>query len=137
MIFTYSHLAVLDVKPYVPQYDNPSLRRKDFQGEGEDSLQQQQEGEDGELRSPAWVGDPAADLEVSFTPRAERDLRGFAGPEEEGGGGEMAKLQDLKDWRELRRSIADILRADPRLGETDFFFAFDVYIFATVAVDAP
>ncbi len=85
--FTYSHLAVLDVKPYVPQYDNPSLRRKDFQGEGEDSLQQQQEGEDGELRSPAWVGDPAADLEVSFTPRAERDLRGFAGPEEEGGGG--------------------------------------------------
>ncbi len=68
-------------------------------------------------RVPTWVGNEAptaptssSGLHVIFTARAERDLERFSRE----AGAEPFRLRDLRDWKELRRAIEDILSADPR-----------------------
>ena len=52
---------VLDIKPYIPQYDSPQPRDT---GDTEDS---QTSGDSVSVRVPQWIGDPGDDLNVIFS----------------------------------------------------------------------
>ena len=52
---------VLDIKPYIPQYDSPQPRDT---GSSEDS---ETPGDSVSVRVPQWIGDPGDDLNVIFS----------------------------------------------------------------------
>ena len=57
-----------------------------------------------EVRVPAWVGDPDADLQVAWSSRAETDLDNL----------DLSCCQWLNSRHELKGLITDIIKADPR-----------------------
>lgn len=91
---------VLDVKPYIPDYDAPKEISSDKDSKSEVIV-----------RTPKWVNDSRDDLSVSFTPRAVEDLSRFSSkvPEKD-----PFFLREHSDSEELKGSICDILKADPR-----------------------
>ncbi len=106
--------TVLDIKPYIPMYDNPALRGDGDSKGGDDNNPEPA----AETRVPDWLDSASRNkLTVAFTARAEQDLLKFIGKDEEGNDcdeKERTRLRDLKGPKELRRAIVDILSADPR-----------------------
>ncbi len=86
---------ILDIKPYIPDYDAPKVRSSncDVESETED-----------EVRVPTWINQSESDLKVCFTPRAEECLKSL----------DKNDLVTLKNVDELREAIVDVLKADPR-----------------------
>ena len=54
---------VLDIKPYIPQYDSPQPRDT---GSSEDS-ETPGDRDSVSVRVPQWIGDPGDDLNVIFS----------------------------------------------------------------------
>lgn len=81
---------ILDVKPYIPDYDDP-LKRLPSQT-------------DVVITTPDWVNNVKDNLRVRFTERALADLQDFTDDQ----------LEPFQDWKGLRASIEGILQADPR-----------------------
>lgn len=81
---------ILDIKPYIPQYDRPMEKAQT----DPESIYQ-------EVEVPSWIGDPKSKLQVQFTPRALIDLG-------------QVLLGSLKDRKDLKRAIIDVLQEDPR-----------------------
>lgn len=87
---------ILDIKPYIPDYDAP-LKVAD--SKFEHGWEQLADSHDGlNIRTPAWVNNKVDNLKVLFGERANKDLECF--PEE--------------DRSKLRQTISVILSADPR-----------------------
>jgi len=115
---------VLDIKPYIPQYDAPHVAEISTQGvdaedevDGHDDAKDDDAGHDDadnddagieqtqpEIKVPKWVGDPEENLSVIFSTRAEKDLEKI----------DMSKCKWLKSRSELRSALCDILNSDPR-----------------------
>lgn len=77
---------ILDIKPYIPDYDAPRVPDVDSETE---------------VRAPAWINHPDDDLNVIFSPRADQQLT------------HLADDPDLGRF-ELKPAICEVLRADPR-----------------------
>ena len=76
---------ILDIKPFIPQYDIPS---KDFNPE--------------EIKVPDWINDQEMNqIDVHFTPRALKQLPSMP-------------LVNLKAHSDLKEAIIDVLKEDPR-----------------------
>ena len=82
---------MLDIKPYIPDYDDPTKRVQE-----DDSIST-------DVSTPQWINNSEENLNVTFTPKALSGLRsiprcpdGFDPPDQ------------------LPRAIQDILRGDPR-----------------------
>ena len=84
---------ILDVKPYLPQYDAPQT----------DSLQP--------IRTASWV-DPPALGDIRFTPEAEAALK--VRRRNEGGSGSKGRGCLTTDEAQLKRALVQTLAADPR-----------------------
>jgi len=95
---------VLDIKPYIPQYDAPSEQQHDTKENDEKAEEAKTDIEKTDVRTPKWVGDPEENLSVIFSSRAEEDLKKL----------DISKLKWLKSKSELRSAVFDILSSDPR-----------------------
>ena len=91
---------VLDIKPYIPQYDSPQCPQDPQATSSSSSSEQSPSG----VICPTWVGDHTDDLRVIFSSRAEADLVQI----------DLNRCQWLKSPGEVRAAIRDILRSDPR-----------------------
>lgn len=76
---------ILDIKPYIPQYDIPQNI--------ENSVHE-------EVKIPDWIDNPG--LEVNFTPRSLKDLQ------------KVSKNGKLKTTEDLKEAIENVLKEDPR-----------------------
>jgi len=94
---------VLDIKPYIPQYDAPSVQQHDIK-EDDEKAEEAETDIETDVRTPKWVGDPEENLSVIFSSRAEEDLKKL----------DISKLKWLKSKSELRSAVFDILSSDPR-----------------------
>jgi len=94
---------VLDIKPYIPQYDAPSEQQHDTK-EDDGKAEEAETDIESDVRTPKWVGDPEENLSVIFSSRAEEDLKRI----------DISKLKWLKSKSELRTAVFDILSSDPR-----------------------
>ena len=100
---------VLDIKPYIPQYDAPHQISEDgaekatqiVDADHDDAGIEQTQSE---IKVPKWVGDPEENLSVIFSTRAEKDLEKI----------DLSKFKWLKSRSELRSALCDILSSDPR-----------------------
>jgi len=95
---------VLDIKPYIPQYDAPITDAQQDIKEHEDKVEETESNVKTNVRTPKWVGDPEENLSVIFSSRAEEDLQRL----------DVSKLKWLKSKSELRSAVFDILSSDPR-----------------------
>ena len=105
---------VLDIKPYIPQYDAPNMIAEaaveiSTELETKDVIDDEEqckieESTETQVKVPKWVGDPEENLSVLFSTRAETDLDKL----------DMTKLKWLKSKAELRSAVCDILSSDPR-----------------------
>ena len=104
---------VLDIKPYIPQYDRPPASPGPQGSEAvpnsststSPTSSSSSEQIPSSVRCPPWLGDESADLlQVIFSSRAEEDLLKL----------DMSRCQWLKSPREVRAAIKDILCSDPR-----------------------
>ena len=123
---------VLDIKPYIPQYDAPhvadlsedvaEISTQIVEAEDDDDAVEHTEPDistqiadaDDEsarleqtqpvIKVPKWVGDPEENLSVIFSTRAEKDLEKI----------DLSKFKWLKSRSELRSALCDILSSDPR-----------------------
>ncbi len=81
---------ILDVKPYIPDYDTPTLPQLQdsklkattelqvVAGEGDSSNQSRSCGQGGEVKTAEWLTEPPVRcLDVQFLPRAEDQLGSF------------------------------------------------------------
>ena len=76
---------IIDIKPFIPQYDIPS---EDFKSE--------------ETKVPEWIDDQEMNqIDVHFTPRALKQLPNMP-------------LVNLKTHSDLKEAIIDVLKEDPR-----------------------
>lgn len=91
---------VLDIKPYIPQYDSPQLLTR----AEETVVASGTAPAPCEVRVPAWVGNPEDDLSVIFSNRAETSLANI----------DVSGLRFLRSREELRSAIVDVLSTDPR-----------------------
>ena len=92
---------VLDIKPYIPQYDTPQCSPTTTTSSSSSSPEPSPIG----VHCPAWLGEDSCDLlRVIFSSRAEADLLQL----------DMARCQWLKSPGEVRAAIQDILCSDPR-----------------------
>lgn len=89
---------VLDIKPYIPQYDSPQAADR------EDCPSVPTAPPAPSVDCPSWIGDQSDKLRVIFSNRAETDLAYI----------DMSRCQWLRSERELRQAILDILSSDPR-----------------------
>eukprot|EP00066_Takifugu_rubripes_P021953 XP_011611219.1 PREDICTED: nef-associated protein 1 isoform X2 [Takifugu rubripes] len=118
---------VLDVKPYIPEYDSPHTR-KDLDPQLHDlpscSATERLESTAGDLTFgeeaystiAGWIrAPPVGSLEVRFTPNAERELAEFL-PSDFAGSGETnkPKFKFLHSTEEAAAAISGVLSADPR-----------------------
>eukprot|EP00094_Tigriopus_californicus_P002857 TCALIF_02755-PA protein Name:"Similar to Nap1 Nef-associated protein 1 (Rattus norvegicus)" AED:0.02 eAED:0.02 QI:0/0/0/0.5/1/1/2/0/320 len=81
---------VLDIKPYIPDYDSP------WKAESHG---------DTKVRTPKWINNPNDDLSVIFSPTAAQQLANLEGD---------LDLRKLKGPGDLNQAIVEVLRADPR-----------------------
>eukprot|EP00092_Neocalanus_flemingeri_P010159 GFUD01010949.1.p1 GENE.GFUD01010949.1~~GFUD01010949.1.p1 ORF type:complete len:271 (-),score=112.35 GFUD01010949.1:444-1256(-) len=99
---------VLDIKPYIPQYDAPHNRtvsEKDVElSTKADEAGAEEVIEQTETKVPKWVGDPEENLSVIFSSRAEKDLEKI----------DISKFKWLKSRTEMRSAVRDVLSSDPR-----------------------
>jgi len=98
---------VLDIKPYIPQYDAPTDQHKQhaIEESNEEDVDDSLKGAiKTKVRTPKWVGDPEENLSVIFSSRAEKDIERL----------DISKMKWLKSKAELRSAICDILSSDPR-----------------------
>ena len=87
---------VLDIKPYIPQYDRPTTTS---------SCSTSCEVSPGSVSCPAWLGEEKTEeLRVIFSSRAEAALLQL----------DMSRCEWLKSPGEVRAAIKDILCSDPR-----------------------
>ncbi|UYV69839.1 C9orf156 [Cordylochernes scorpioides] len=109
---------VLDVKPYIPQYDSPLASPQD----------------DGPtVRVAQWVASPPRpQLQVELCPRAHSSLQLFHGPDTHSPPCQHC-LRYLRGPEDALAALADILAADPRsvyrkakCSDRIFFFDLDV-----------
>ena len=85
---------ILDIKPYLPDYDLPRVEKScNVKGPDNDTVQ-----------VPSWINSESSKLAVEFTPSALRCLDNFP----------VEKLEHLKSGTELKNAIGEILKADPR-----------------------
>ncbi|EDV21173.1 uncharacterized protein TRIADDRAFT_60485 [Trichoplax adhaerens] len=85
---------ILDIKPYIPDYDNPPA--------------------DQDIQLASWLTlPPVKPLTVQFTSQAEDDLQQFF-PSENNTSHSKYQLQLLKDSDEARSVIHDVVASDPR-----------------------
>ena len=89
---------VLDIKPYIPQYDSPQTADR------EECSSVPPVPPAASVDCPSWIGDQSDKLRVIFSNRAEADLANI----------DMSRCQWLRSERELRQAILDILSSDPR-----------------------
>lgn len=96
---------ILDVKPYLPQYDSP-------QGLGETGGETPED-----VRWAPWIKE-ASTLAVDFTPRAHKELLQFHGRSSHDGASESSScpwcLHHFEDCHAAARGLAALLKADPR-----------------------
>jgi len=102
---------VLDIKPYIPQYDAPhddtiidletkiSNKTEDVNSDKKNGAVSQKD-----TKVPQWVGDPDENLSVIFSSRAEQDLENL----------DTSQFKWLTSRTELRSALRDILSSDPR-----------------------
>lgn len=107
---------VLDIKPYIPQYDAPNDHRHQLAiEENSDKMNDDTNIEDDindtvkgtiktEVKTPKWVGDPEENLSVIFSSRAEEDIEKL----------DISRLKWLQSKDEFRSAVCDILSSDPR-----------------------
>lgn len=123
---------VLDIKPFIPMYDNPrcqdtEILHLDEIGEvkNEDNEKEQPSGsvktnrpvstmndmievkestKCEEVFAPGWIGAPEDNLKVSFTSRCLRDLDSL----------DPRELSLLQHKHQLQSAIRDVLASDPR-----------------------
>jgi len=106
---------VLDIKPYLPMYDNPDIKSANENNiktnEFNSELLAKEESETGKqiadvplVKVPQWIGNPEDNLIVIFSSRAEAQILDI----------DLNRLEWLKSHTELRRAISDILSTDPR-----------------------
>lgn len=95
---------VLDIKPYLPMYDNPDTKSiSNFENE----LAENKHSETTHtplVRVPQWIDKPEDNLRVIFSSRAETQIMSI----------DFSQLQWLKSHSELRCAISDVLSTDPR-----------------------
>ena len=102
---------VLDIKPYIPQYDSPQPASSKSPSQdpclspcqADDPLDPSSTGGPG-VSCPAWVGNPTDNLRVIFTSRAEAQLAKI----------DITRCEWLRSQAELKEAIRDILAEDPR-----------------------
>lgn len=101
---------ILDIKPYIGEYDKP----RPGEGTIEDSAPAEEElptEPKSDHQYADWIHHPPTDkLIVNFTPEAECQIEEF-GPSHSC---RQKKLTYLKSSGDLRKSIVNILEADPR-----------------------
>ena len=90
---------ILDIKPYIPDYDRPRKVNNEAMGEEE---------EEETVKVPEWITTKSSSLQVLFTPRAMADLAKFSKDSAE------FPLAHLETWQDLKSSVTEILSADPR-----------------------
>ena len=82
----------MDIKPYIPDYDDPTKRETNQQ---DDSIST-------DVSTPQWINNSEENLTVRFTPKALSGLRS------------IPRLDGFDSPDQLHRAIQDILRGDPR-----------------------
>jgi hypothetical protein len=87
---------IIDIKPYIPQYDIPKTISDTVQDNPEEL-----ETEQDQVKVPSWISDKDKCLEVSFTPRALQSFDGL-------------QLESLNSVKDLKEAIRDVLSEDPR-----------------------
>lgn len=113
---------ILDVKPYIPQYDRPCAPRLESAPSAaalpshDDVCTQRELPEDANattvtVKTPDWINSPPVhQLHVRFTPTSEEQLKKFSADSAD----PRYRLQFLEDVEQVRQSIGEILRDDPR-----------------------
>ena len=91
---------VLDIKPYIPQYDSPQPRVS----RPESSADTVHDHDHSSVRVPTWIGNPEDNLSVIFSNRAEASLARI----------DESRLTLLRSREELRSAVEDVLSTDPR-----------------------
>lgn len=118
---------ILDIKPYIPSYDVPLISKElssaqsvsqdpalEQSGVNEIVSSEEHKGGNSASHAPHWIaGADSAQLNVLFTARAEKDLDFLKRPVQVTKGNTLP-VHCLVDSENLRRSITDILEADPR-----------------------
>ena len=107
---------ILDIKPYIPEYDCPSTEDKsntELSSErvtGSDVKEKVVHNNSDGVQAAKWINNKGSDLtDVIFTDRASQQLEKFQNHTDS-----EYSLNFLKNSSEARRAIADILLADPR-----------------------
>ena len=91
---------VLDIKPYIPQYDSPQPRVS----RPESNADTDHDHDHSSVRVPTWIGNPEDNLSVIFSNRAEAGLARI----------DESRLTLLRSREELRSAVEDVLSTDPR-----------------------
>ncbi|XP_077514259.1 tRNA (adenine(37)-N6)-methyltransferase-like [Amblyomma americanum] len=92
---------ILDVKPYLPQYDSPQ--------------QEEPVGNEPEVQWAPWVGE-SSDLAVDFTPKARAELSHFHGRDSHPASEPPCSwcLKHFENASAAARALECLLKADPR-----------------------
>lgn len=108
---------VLDIKPYIPEYDQPNIdtysllhAEVETSSEIESKPSTETECSTDSVTTAQWLNETSSSLRVEFTSRAKSQLQLFSPHSDDSD----YKLEHLCNVSEARRAIIEVLAADPR-----------------------
>lgn len=106
---------ILDIKPYIPQYDSPNLSISQIESENIEKTDESIDSEINETKTQpiGWVeGSIVSDVSVDFTPKSLSQLKNFHPLDDENKCNHC--LNYLSGFEDAKNAITNLLRADPR-----------------------